>query len=143
MTNIQAAIGVAQLEKIDAIVDRKREIGAIYNGYFKELSSVKLPVVSNKYSENIYWVYSMVSQRTDYDALFYMRKLAEKQIGTRPFFFPMHRQPVFKDHSFFNSNLFPNADFASTYGFYLPSGLGLSNDDLSRVAEAVIEIVGY
>jgi perosamine synthetase len=141
MTNMQAAIGVAQLEKIDQVINRKREIGRLYNDYFKDLPYVQLPVMNQPYSDNIYWVYSLVSKTLNRDAKFYMKKLTEKKIGTRPFFFPMHRQPIFQEYNFFNSKLFPNADYISKYGFYLPSGLGLSNDDIACVADAVIEVV--
>jgi len=60
MTNLQAALGVAQMERLDWVIERKREIGALYNNAFEKLQNVYLPVQTTDYARNIYWVYGMV-----------------------------------------------------------------------------------
>ena len=97
MSNLQAAIGVAQLERLDEFVARKRKMGAYYTHRLKGIKSLQLPLASTDYAENIYWVYGIVlDDGVPFDAAEAMRRLAKVGVGTRPFFWPMHQQPVFK-----------------------------------------------
>lgn len=134
MTNLQAALGLAQLEKIEHHLVRKREIGQLYNDGFKGVSGFQLPLEKTDYAENIYWVYGLVAD-TQERCEEAVKKLNESQIGTRPFFWCMHEQPVFQKMGLFQNESYPVAEKIARNGFYVPSGLGLSNDDVARVIE--------
>jgi perosamine synthetase len=96
MSNLNAALGLAQLERIDEFIARKRHIGAQYNMLLADIDGVQLPVPLTDYAENIYWAYGIVlDEGLPVGVEEIMTRLAERGVGTRPFFWPMHRQPVF------------------------------------------------
>lgn len=140
-TNLQAAVGLAQLEKLDEHITRKREIGKLYNKLLSNIQAVQLPLENTNYAENIYWVYGIIikaSFNSDADKI--MNKLKDRKIGTRPFFFPMHKQPVFQKMGLFTEESYPYAEMLAKKGLYLPSGLGITNEQIVYVSEQVIEI---
>lgn len=140
MTNMQAALGLAQLEKIDAHIVRKREIGRKYYEGLKNVKGFQLPVPSTDYAENIYWVFALVAKD---EALCNdtVRRLAEQNIGTRPFFWCMHEQPVFQGMGLFKDESHPHAERIARNGFYLPSGLGLTDADIDTVIDTFKKVV--
>lgn len=140
MTNLQAAVGVAQLERLPAHVRRKREIGSLYASLLNGLPGVQLPLCRTDYAESIYWVYGLVLQRADLDVDGVVRQLGERGIGTRPFFWPMHEQPVFAER--FAGQRFEHAEQLARRGFYLPSGLGITDEEIRTVARAVWAVCG-
>ena len=142
MTNLQAALGVAQLERLDEFVIKKRKIGEIYNNRFRNIKGLKLPLEQTEYAKNIYWVYAIViSEEIQINAIEMMALLAKKGIGTRPFFYPMHLQPVFIKLGLFKNQNYPVSEYISDKGFYLPSGLAITEDEIHQSADAVIEII--
>lgn len=142
MSNLQAALGVAQLERLDEFVARKRRLGQLYTELLSSVSGLQLPVPQTDYATNIYWVYGVVLQDdVPFDAKEAMRRLGEYKIGTRPFFWSMHEQPVFRKMGWFEGESCPVAERLARRGFYLPSGLALTNEQLERVAQAVREIL--
>ncbi|EKD69455.1 MAG: hypothetical protein ACD_47C00114G0003 [uncultured bacterium] len=143
MTNIQAALGLAQLERFDEFVVRKRKMGELYTRLLKECLNIQLPLAQTKYSDNIYWVYGLVLNETaPLDAAAAGKILAAKGIETRPFFWPMHEQPVFNKTGLFRGEKHPVAEMLSRRGFYIPSGLALTEEQLVEVAETVKEVIG-
>jgi perosamine synthetase len=141
MTNLQAAIGLAQLERLDEFIVKKRSIGNFYNKAFENISSLRLPVKSCKYSNNIYWVYGMViKEGFGLDAKKAMRELLNRNIGTRPFFYPMHLQPYFLKLGMFKGESYPVAENLYNRGFYIPSGLALTESQMNKVSNAILEI---
>ncbi len=142
MTNLQAALGVAQLEKLDQFVARKRDMGKGYTERFSDLEKyVQLPLVKTEYAENIYWVYGMVlKDQIRFGADVAMKKMGDFGVGTRPFFYPMHKQPVFQKMGLFEKESFPVAEWLAERGFYIPSGLALSEDQMEKVVETVKRI---
>lgn len=141
MTNMQAAIGVAQLESLDGFVARKRRMGARYTEALSSLGSVQLPLARTDYAENIYWVFGLVLRdQADMTAEEAMRKLAARGVGTRPFFCPMHQQPVLRRLGLFDDESYPVAERLYSHGFYIPSGLGLSEDDQNRVCDIMLDV---
>jgi len=143
MTNMQAALGLAQLERLDVFVARKRRMGAMYTEWLKDLPGVQLPLPRTNYADNIYWVYGLVITETKgLDAEEAMRRLAEKGIGCRPFFYPMHQQPVLLRMGFFEGEIYPVAERMYQQGFYIPSGIALTDEQMQRVAAAVYEVLG-
>lgn len=142
MTNLQAALGVAQLERLDSFLEIKKSMGAFYTQAFQSLERVQLPLTKTAYAENNYWVFGIVlNEQHPLDAEQAMRKLADVGIGTRPFFWPMHEQPVFKKMGLFAGEKYPHAEKIARRGFYIPSGLGLTKDEWGVVAEKVKQVL--
>ena len=134
MTNLQAALGLAQLERIAEHLVIKRWIGKTYMEGLKDLEGFQQPLHKTEYADNIYWVYGMVAEREEL-AIATVKKLTENNIGTRPFFWCMHEQPVFLKMGLFKNERYPEAEKIARNGFYLPSGLGLSTPDMEYVIE--------
>ncbi|MDJ0927410.1 MAG: DegT/DnrJ/EryC1/StrS family aminotransferase [Gammaproteobacteria bacterium] len=142
LSNLQAAVGVAQIEQLEQHVQRKRQIGARYHELLRAVPGLQLPVAATPYADNVYWVYGVVlDERTGMDAVAAMKALAEKGIGTRPFFWPMHEQPVFHDRGLFLEEHFPVAERLARQGFYLPSGLALTDAQIDRAANTLRELL--
>lgn len=143
MTNLQAAIGLAQLERLDEFVARKRRMGQRYTELLAAIPGVQLPQPTTDYADNIYWVFGLVLDETrGIDAKGVMKALAGKGVGTRPFFWPMHEQPVLKRGGFFQGENYPVASRIARHGFYVPSGLALTEEQIERTAAAVRGILG-
>lgn len=141
MSNIQAALGVAQLEVFDAHIERKHEIGEKYQKHFCGLPGFQLPVSTTDYALNVYWIFGMiVEEHQPFDANDVIELLRKKGIGTRPFFYPLHQQPVFLKEGLFRHCSYPVAERISRKGFYIPSGLGISNEDIDYVAKSVWDV---
>lgn len=146
MTNIQAAIGLAQLEQIDKTVVRKREIGGYYQEKLSGIDAIQLPVPKTDYADNIYWVFGIVLKDPDRKADGIMKKLGEKGIGTRHFFYPIHKQPaLIKEGCCTSEQLedsqFANANYICEHGFYIPSGLGLTMEEQKYVVEQMKSVL--
>jgi len=143
MTNLQAAVGVAQLERLDESVERKRAMGRRYNGLLAGLPGVQLPLAKSDAAENIYWVYSLVlNDSKGINAEEAMQQLDAKGISCRPFFCPMHQQPVLRDRGLFEGETYPVAEKLYQQGFYIPSGMALTDEKIELVAKAVWEVLG-
>jgi perosamine synthetase len=144
MSNLQAALGLAQLERLQDSVNRKRQIGETYHRFLAGIPGLQLPLQRTDYAENIYWVFGVVlDDEVPFDAEEAMRRLAVRGIGTRPFFWPMHEQPVLRRLGLFHNESYPVAERLARRGFYLPSGLALSDQQIQTVAEAVWELMRY
>lgn len=142
MTNIQAAIGLAQLERLDEFIERKRHIGRYYNTALSTIQKARLPLPETTYAENIYWVYGLVlNDEAPFNADELSSRLADKGIGNRPFFWPMHEQPVFRKMGLFSGESFPVAEKLARRGLYIPSGLALTEEQLERVCQSVTGIL--
>lgn len=138
MSNLQAAVGCAQLERLDTFVARKRRMGHRYDELLAGVAGIARPLAHTTWAENIYWVYGLVLDDTaPFDAEEAMRRLAEQGVGCRPFFWPMHEQPVFRRMGLFADANFPVAERLARRGFYVPSGLALTEEQAVRVAQAV------
>jgi perosamine synthetase len=142
LTNLQAALGVAQLERIDEIVARKREIGRRYSRLLAGLPGVQLPA-ERSWARSVYWMYGLVlDESTGLDAASCARRLLERGIETRPFFLGMHEQPALRRLGLFGGERYPVSERLARRGLYLPSGLALTDEQIERVAAAVREVVG-
>lgn len=142
MTNLQAALGLAQLERLAEFVGRKRRMGRRYTELLAEVEGLELMPLKTAYAENIYWVYGMVlKDDVPFDAEEAMGRLGRKGIGTRPFFWPMHEQPVFRRMGLFAEERHPVAERLARRGFYIPSGMALTDGQMEVVVEAVKELM--
>jgi perosamine synthetase len=142
MTNLQAALGLAQLERLDEFVTRKRAMGKRYAGLLADCAGLQLPLAGTGYAENVYWVFGIVlNDEALFDAKEVMGRLAEAKIGTRPFFWPMHEQPVFRKMGLFEGETYPVAERIARRGFYLPSGVALRGEQIDQAALALKKVL--
>jgi perosamine synthetase len=142
MSNMQAAVGVAQLERIEETVRKKREIGAWYNEFLVGVPGLQLPLHQTDYATNIYWVYGVVlDDSAPMDAREVIKRLREKGVDCRHFFWPMNRQPVFHKMGLFENVACPMAERLAERGFYLPSGLALTREQAETCARALREVL--
>lgn len=137
MTNIQAALGLAQLPRLDEFIQRKYRLGEYYDRHLSDLTMLQLPRAETSYARNIYWVYPIVlNPEVGFDAAEAMRRFGEAGVGTRPFFWPMHEQPVFRRMGLFEGAHAPVAENIARRGLYIPSGLGMTEKQLAHVVAA-------
>ncbi len=141
MTNLQAAVGLAQLEQIDTFLERKRKMGKYYTEALQFLvpHGYQLPLPANDDAENIYWVYPLVAP-TEPEKGRAVDYLTQCGIGTRPFFWCMHEQPVFINMNLFAGESYPESEKLARRGFYIPSGVALTEEDLETVVKTLREI---
>lgn len=138
MTNLQAAIGLAQLEQIDSFIKKKRTMGTLYQEglSFLEENDYQSPVAKTDFSENIYWVFGLVAP-SQLEKERIIAHLNSSQIGTRPFFWCMHEQPVFQKMGLFKHENYPVAEKLARNGFYIPSGVGLKTADIEYIIQFI------
>jgi perosamine synthetase len=140
MTNVQAAIGLAQLQSINRFIAIKRRMAEAYGRRLAKVAGLTRPP-EKPWARSVYWMYAVVVEDEfgmPRDAL--LAKLKERGIDTRTFFIPVHRQPLFaKDPDYAGAEC-PVADDLGARGFYLPSGLALKPGQIKAVCEAVREI---
>jgi len=141
LTNLQAAVGLAQMGKIDELIARKRWMGRAYTERLREIKGLQLPV-EEPWARQVFWMYGLVlDENTDLNAIQFAQKLKEKGVETRPFFLGMHEQPVFQDRGLFRDEKYPVAEYIARQGLYLPSGLTLTEKQLDQVCEIVRAIL--
>jgi len=141
LTNMQAALGLAQLERIEEIIARKRWMGQEYNRRLAGVNGLQLPV-EESWAQNVYWMYGVVlSEQTGMDASVFARRLKDRGVETRPFFLGLHEQPVFNRKELFLQDRYPVAERVARQGLYLPSGLALTEEQIIGVCDAVREVL--
>lgn len=137
LTNMQAAIGVAQVERIEENVARKRRMAALYIERLRDVPGLQLPV-ERPGTRNVYWMFGLVlDDSLALDAASLAERLRKEGIETRPFFVGMHQQPALRARGLFAGERYPVTERISRRGLYLPSGLGLAEADIERVCAAV------
>lgn len=142
-TNLQAAVGLAQLERLDEFVKRKRAMGKYYTESLREVRGITLPVEKTDYADNIYWVYGIVLEKDiSVDNKVMQKLLAEEGIGSRTFFWCMHEQPVYCNTGLFVGEHYPVAEYLARKGFYIPSGLALTAEQMEKVVVGIKKIMG-
>lgn len=139
MTNMQAAVGVAQMGRIREFIEHRRLIAARYRKHFAGGSGLMLPV-ERECSEHVHWVYAMVVDRDEFgmsrDQL--AISLRERGIDSRPFFYPAHMQPLYAER--FRGQSFPVSEWLAADGINLPAGNDLQLEEVDYIAEAVLSL---
>lgn len=138
MTNIQAALGLAQLERIDELVNRRKSSAKLYDSLLRSRKGIRF-FKTEEGAESVCWMYSILIEDNfgmTRDQL--MDKLEKEGIETRSFFISMHRQPVFGKMGLFQGEKYPVSDDLSRKGMYLPSSSGLTPEEIETVCEAII-----
>ena len=141
MTNIQAAIGLAQFEKIDYFVDQRRKHAFKYMDLLKNIESIQLPV-EKIWAKNVYWMFSILIKDTfPISRNELMKKLADNGIDSRKFFVPMNKQPVLAKIGIVSEKeSYPISEIISQQGLYLPSISNLTDKDIEYVCKVIKEI---
>ncbi len=141
-TNLQAAVGLAQLERLDEFVGKKRQMGKYYTEKLCGIDGLILPVEKTDYADNIYWIYGIVlDENINIDNKMMQKLLVEEGIGSRTFFWCMHEQPVYQKQGLFADETYPNAEYLARKGFYIPSGLALTQEQMEQVATGVRKVM--
>lgn len=139
-TNLQAAVGLAQLERLDEFVQKKRDMGRYYTEKLQDIKGLQLPIEKTSYADNIYWVYGLVlKEDIKADNREMQKLLTQKGIGTRTFFWCMHEQPVYQNMGLFKNEQYKNAEYLARKGFYIPSGLALTKAQMDKVVDKIVE----
>ena len=138
-TNLQAALGISQLNRINKILKRKKEIGNLYFKYLRNNKNLFIQSPFDKDKENIYWVVGILILNKKYPANMIRKKLLKHKIDTRAFFWPMHKQKILKKYKIKIKGTFQNSEIISKYGFYLPSGIGTTNKEIEYISKKLNE----
>ena len=159
MTNLQAAVGLAQLEQLEETIKRKIDMGQQYSSGL-EKPYFQLPI-QQAWAKSVIWMYAIVLREEANASKFFepdwqslnvneyvkwpvykiMRLLRDKGVQTRPFFIGMHEQPVFKQRNLFSNETYPVTEKIARTGLYLPSGQAISKQQIQQVIQAVSEVV--
>jgi len=139
LTNLQAALGLKHVDRIEEIVARKRAMGKAYTERLSKLNYLELQA-DQVWSRGVYWMYGLLlRETTGLDAAELARRLAARGIETRPFFFGMHEQPAMRERGLFVGQSYPVTERLARQGLYLPSGLGLTEDQIVCICDALRE----
>jgi perosamine synthetase len=142
LTNMQAALGVAQMARMDAIIAKKRWMAQEYTKRLENISVLQLPA-EEPWAKSVYWMYAIVlSDACKMDNSEIAKRLYEKGVDTRPFFIGMHEQPAFHRLGLFRNEKYPVAERIARKGFYLPSGLTISHEQIETVSSVLMEVLG-
>lgn len=135
MTNLQAAVGLAQLHHLDEAVKAKIAIAREYTARLRDIPGVTIPPNSN-WGPNVYWVYGVVIEdEFGLDRKTVQAELKRNGIETRRFFHPLHRQPIIPKNGIRAE--FPNSARISERGLYLPSFIGMGSSTIERVVDCL------
>ena len=142
LTNLQAALGVAQLQRIDAAVAHKRWMAEQYGERLRDVTALQLPT-ERTWARSVYWMYGVVlNEESRMDAEELAVQLRERGVETRPFFLGMHEQPALHRRGLFEGESYPVAERIARRGLYLPSGMTLMQGQIDRVGDALEEVLG-
>lgn len=141
MTNLQATLGISQLNNINQTVNKKKQIGKRYFKNFSNNKNLLILPPSNTYAQNIYWVVGVLIKNKKMKANLLIKKLKKFGVMSRPFFWPMHEQKIFKKMKLFKKDKFPNSKYLSRYGLYLPSYHDLNNKQIDYITSIVNNII--
>ena len=141
MTNIQAALGLSQLKNINNVVKKKMSVGRQYFQKLKKNKNLQILPPSNLFAKNIYWIVGIVIKNKKIKTKNMMKKLLRYGIQTRPFFWPMSEQKIFRKLKIFDKANYPNSKYLSEYGFYLPSYLKLNNKEIDYICSVVNKLM--
>ena len=141
MTNLQAALGVAQIERIDEFINIKRRLGEYYRGKLSTIDGIKTQV-EKSWAKTVYWMYCIeLDKSLGLNADEMMTELRQRGIGTRPFFLGLHEQPALQKLGLFKNERYPVTERISMQGLYLPSGLALNETQIDEVVLAIRSIL--
>jgi perosamine synthetase len=143
MTNLQAALGLAQLEQITDFVNSRRINARLYNQLLKDIKGITLPP-EKEWAKNVYWMYGiLISEEFGMSMTQLKQELKRRGIDTRTFFVGMHKQPMYeKEDPRFpqTGGDYPCAEELERRGLYLPSASHLSKEQIFTVVDTIKEV---
>lgn len=131
LTNIQAAIGLAQLNKINKFLDIKKKNSELYENYLSDFPEIKF-IPKAKNGKNVDWMHIILSDKKDE----IIRALEKENIETRPFFTPLNKLPPY-----YSQETYPIAEELNQKGINLPSSTKLGKDDIERICEIIKKVL--
>jgi len=131
MTGLQAALGLAQLKKIDKFIEKKRKIARHYQEFLEGIVSVQRDPPKGK---SIFWLFSILTEKRDELAEY----LAKNGVETRKFFYPVHEMPSYRDFAKYDYNVSENLH---KFGLNLPSSHSLTAKDIRFISEKIVEFL--
>ena len=140
MTNVQAALGLAQFEHFEEMIQRRRENANFYKHLLQNTPGIILPIEHHDV-KNVYWMFAILVNKNfglKRDQL--MQRLLVKGIETRTFFIPLHQQPILKKMGLKFKNEYPVAENIAPRGMYLPSGSGLKKEEIEYIGRTIKDI---
>lgn len=141
LTNMQAAVGINQIKRIEEIVERKRAIASRYTSSLQGLPGVQLPT-EHDWARSVFWVYPLLlDPEHELDAAALADRLKAQGVETRPFFLGMHEQPVFREMGLFHGETYPVTEMIARKGLYIPSGMAITEEQLEQVCESVRSVL--
>ncbi|MDP1678359.1 MAG: DegT/DnrJ/EryC1/StrS family aminotransferase [Bacteroidota bacterium] len=139
ITNLQAAVGVAQMERVEYLLERKKAQGKKYTELFGDLNGITLQGVK-EWATHVYWVFGLLlNNNVPFNAFEWAKKLSDAGVQTRPFFWPLHEQPAFHKLGLFLNEHYPVTENLARRGLYVPSGMALTEEQMEKVSLAVHE----
>lgn len=139
LSNLQAAVGLAQVEQLERFIKIKRDFGEYYRSKLADVQGLRFMNIK-EWAKSVYWMYSIeLDDSAGINAKEVMECLKSYEIATRPFFRGLHDQPVLNKMGLFNNEQYPKTDYAYKYGFYLPSGLTLTYEKIDFIVDCLKE----
>ena len=139
MTNLQAAVGCGEMKNIGRYIGKKQWLANLYNQGLKNIPGIKIPF-THEYNKNVYWMYGIVIDKKRYglnrDEL--KNELKKQGVDTRDFFYAPSDQPILK--KYLNKESFPNSEYLSRNGLYLPSGLAITKKQINYIVKAILKL---
>lgn len=141
MTNLQAALGLAQLEEVEKYLKKKLWMANKYSQSLQDVAGIELPQ-TQPWAKNVFWMYTLKVKKGSLisrDKI--CQRLRKLGVDTRDFFIPLHKQPVLRQFGPFKDQDYPVSSDLSLRGFYLPSGLALTSEQIDKVVKAVKKVM--
>ena len=140
LSAMQAALGRSQLRRMEDVTAEKRRIGLAYRNIIADHPDLKMQPSETPYSENKYWVVGCVLDNR-FDSREVAKRLRGLGVDTRPFFFPLHRQPLLDTYGLSEQPALPVAERLGSQGLYLPSFVGMNDAEINQCANALVRVL--
>lgn len=142
LSSLQAALGIPQISRLGDLISRRREIAQRYQEALGDISGIQFAPLHTDYATNDYWVVGIVLDEDTYgDAQSLASELDSAGVGTRPFFYPLHKQPVLSAFGLQDQPTLPVSEKLGSQGLYLPNGLGMADDLLELAIQRTREVL--
>ena len=139
LSSIQAALGISQMNRMDQNLVNRKTVALRYRKNLLNLPGIKWQKIEANGSKNVFWVNGLVFEENLYgNAEKVSASLLEIGIETRPFFYPLHLQPILGSYHFQNYTL-PNTEYIAKQGLYLPGGNQLNLESVDNICQRILD----
>lgn len=137
MSNLQAALGLAQLEEVNKFIRIKHQIISLYIKQLQNMAGLSLQLAKD-YAKNPHWYFSVIFQKDAKKNINHLINiLKNKGVETRNFVIPLHYQPAFLKHSLFTGENYPQAEYLSKHGLCLPTGPKITDAQIKYICKII------